>query len=1281
MGTALAAAIQNVSVTEITATQAIIRYQAPDSSACTVEVSENTSYRPLVNDVDPVKFASAWSDSRQGSISTGNERSFVVGKRAAELGLEGTRYSRALQNETRHYFRITCPQSGSVAQGNFDTMAIPFGSSYAEAEPGDPLKPGTNAQPHISLNDRTEQVIDPQTGLAFKRLSSGNDNYEVVYGVPLIIARSSTWQNLGNLQAQDGQLTTASATSGPLFLGLSNTPPTAAPYTEYMDGQSTAYTDHGHVAYGYYQVHLIAAVNPGGTAPANPEDAKVIACLTMDGVNCYGGADRYEVALGTSLTDVPVGSMNSGDLWQKTPGSPLPSWTVQGARRGWAFCDGSPIVQFGGGDLFGTQWTTGSAIQINGANYTVASVQSTRTATLTSSCVSTNGQPVPYVASNFGVLLHKKTTSSDTIALDYGYVNYELNFYYNFSIGTAKLCGTTAVIGPNGRPGYNCALPNGFLYWIDMESGEAHLMGNLNTSPNAGCAAAGGQIFDANDPDTFYCGGFGPLYATKYYGNHSEPVTLNGTGRMKLFQGLNNCNTNWPNQPPYSDQQPCLVVRPATQGTDIPTLTEAFTQNPLYAPAFDKAKFRNGSLKDIDGAGNIIMQYWRGYSNSIGWIVAFNPNATSNAEGGTSSGPAGNKGCVGNGSPGCVVGAIPAWTRQGCRWCVVKGVESDFPGWAGSSTYSWTNSSPGTGPYYVQVIDGQANGTANILDGNSSLQTCPANAFGAFGINCTTVTVASEPQSPSHGDGETGLPGELGPAILGDRFATQAQFPSSPIEQSMLIKKDPGAMPGTWIYTLWRDINHVNPQHSYSTTGPNPQLFTVCAANQVPTNYTAGGVWYWNFGADPHGMNQTGLTIPPDYLSFNSHYFWGNENWVAYEEQTLDTRCTVGNCYAARLGASRPFLDVVTQRQNTAVMTLYPKFGQAGAADDSNLQSHVTGGGDTAPPERAPYFFDGRPYRGGFASGSVSYSGSNPAARISGQLYKFPKEAMPNIELPFRKIYPTAAFSGQYPLVDVSSPATGDVLGTGPADSYKYCVAAVSNECRAGAAAGDVYVNAPFVQFPYCFQADQAYNMSDEQDICIAGATLVRDAIMQIGLDRIDLDGSNQRLLTKFARPRTMSVFWTPSVLPNGKWMILEAQLTGDGGANKAMMLGKIPSPSKKDNKNRTNFEPVSFTLDGHANSRAVVRFGYAENGAGSNLFCTSRAESCVSVSQSNSFNSTNPFYFDRTEVQSYQPVECGTGCQITVPGIPQRVLYYQFVYRDSSGKETAGPVATTVVP
>ena len=133
LSTGAQATIQNVSILGSTATQALIHYTAPNNSPCTVEVSESPTYLPLVNDVDGTKFASASSDSRPGAITNGAERLFVVGKRAAEVGLDTVRYSRALQTATQHYFRITCPSTGDQAAGTFQTTSIPFGASYLMA--------------------------------------------------------------------------------------------------------------------------------------------------------------------------------------------------------------------------------------------------------------------------------------------------------------------------------------------------------------------------------------------------------------------------------------------------------------------------------------------------------------------------------------------------------------------------------------------------------------------------------------------------------------------------------------------------------------------------------------------------------------------------------------------------------------------------------------------------------------------------------------------------------------------------------------------------------------------------------------------------------------------------------------------------------------------------------------------------------------------------------------------------------------------------------------------
>ena len=272
---------------------------------------------------------------------------------------------------------------------------------------------------------------------------------------------------------------------------------------------------------------------------------------------------------------------------------------------------------------------------------------------------------------------------------------------------------------------------------------------------------------------------------------------------------------------------------------------------------------------------------------------------------------------------------------------------------------------------------------------------------------------------------------------------------------------------------------------------------------------------------------------------------------------------------------------------------------------------------------------------------------------------------MPNLDLPFRKLTPTAAFTGQSPLIDVSSPATGNVLPTDSTGSYKYCVAAAANECRAGSAVGDVYVNAPYVRYPYCFQSAQDGNLPNDYDLCISGSPAVRDAITQVATDKIDNTGAGTRILTKFVRARVLSPFWTPYVLPDGKWMTFESHLGGDGSVNKTYLIGKIPPPGPADRNTRSTFEAVKLTLPGNSNaSGAYVQFGYAENGDPSNLFCTSRADTCVAAKAA--VVPSNPFYFQQTE--SWSPVPCTTGCSISIPAIPQRALYYRYVYVTGSG-------------
>ena len=89
---------QVINSVSATATQALVRFTAPLSPACTIQVSENANLSPLEAEVDPSLFANANSEaghlvpsSPSGSDTT---RTLRIGLRKASLALDGFRHSR-----------------------------------------------------------------------------------------------------------------------------------------------------------------------------------------------------------------------------------------------------------------------------------------------------------------------------------------------------------------------------------------------------------------------------------------------------------------------------------------------------------------------------------------------------------------------------------------------------------------------------------------------------------------------------------------------------------------------------------------------------------------------------------------------------------------------------------------------------------------------------------------------------------------------------------------------------------------------------------------------------------------------------------------------------------------------------------------------------------------------------------------------------------------------------------------------------------------------------------
>jgi hypothetical protein len=1171
-------------------------------------------------------------------------RNFVVGKRDAELASDGNYYSRALQASTTYYFKLTCPATGDSAQGSFTTQTVAIGSTYAEPPPVDPLNPGEYAWPTLSFTDRTQQIIDPQTGVLLRRMSLPQDRVITVPNQSFVSVRTTTWLNApAALSSADGNqaATITGNDSGTLLL----LPQDNVNFSNYISFYAGNHTDND-LFLNWFQVVLNAATSNPSCPGSGSADCNIVVCLTIDGVNCDPNGQQFQQALSTNLSQYTFGTTGTAiDLWQ-LPGKRPFNGTEVAIRQGQVTCDGSSTVVWAGGDFFPTFWSTNSTITIQGVNYQILQVNTTENLQIQGSCPSSNGQQVSYNGMNFGVLIRKQTASPDTVSVEYASANYQSGIFPFFDYsGAYDLCGTGTVIGPTGNPGYNCSMiQNGQIYWIDGITGEAHVIAlnqGVYSSPYTGsCGVFDSIPFDPSVPDVFYCGGNYPQ-RVQYFGSHADAESPAAQGNLQEGVNLPSCNSS-----ASPTNEPCLLFTNLTGSGTLSDLIVAFD------PTFDPNAFTTNILFSHVEDGLLVFRLWRSIYGSLGWTVLFDPNATSNSE-------PNNAGCVGGGLPGCVVGAVPSWSRPNARWCALKSNDPLYvPGWMSTSPYGWGpigSQVAGAGPYLSTVNDGTA--FSVNLNGPGGPTACPSNSLGVTGDQCTTVNVDAQPYNPTpctasveacYGEIESGAPGAIGDVAVGDFFSLG---PSSWNSEVMRLVAIDGSSNTQW--TFQRAYNNI-----LGTSGSDPQLYTTCNANPNPANVNGSAEWYWNYGVDPHGYNTNGETILNDPNGIQAHFF--SENAQQVSSYSLDPRCGADYeiCYQSRIYNS---LAQLLSEGATAVQETNPAFnGIQGIADGNQVQSHPAGPGWLASPQNSPYFLDGRPFNGGPLSGSGGFNGSDPATPMGGALWKFSQAQVPRLD---RKLMPTFAFSGSKALLDVSSPAQGNVITGNQQDWYKYCVANVANECVSGSQQGDVYVNAPFVQYPYCNYPSQAASMPDEYDICIGDNAIIYNSLMQVNGSVTDVTGASQRSLGKgLSRLRETDAFWHAHALANSNWIMFKTSYAQEAGD---MIFAMELPPPTTDSVDRTAYQTLTLTtppmVQGMAS--AYVEFGYGEYGAPANLYCTSRAEVCA-VGQPNGV----PFWFTVTEGSQLQPVPCSAGCQVSIPALPQHVVYAQWEFLDANG-------------
>jgi hypothetical protein len=297
---------------------------------------------------------------------------------------------------------------------------------------------------------------------------------------------------------------------------------------------------------------------------------------------------------------------------------------------------------------------------------------------------------------------------------------------------------------------------------------------------------------------------------------------------------------------------------------------------------------------------------------------------------------------------------------------------------------------------------------------------------------------------------------------------------------------------------------------------------------------------------------------------------------------------------------------------------------------------------------------DWRPYQGGSATsggGGTQWIGATFTAISAGgrtHVWKINAGYTPN-----PKVLPMEAWAGRFIYQDFSSP-TADAFGD--AQNSGYCVVYKVNECVSGSSVGDIY----FSDSAAIITSNCWTNQMDASLPCVFNASPIGTWAIQQDLSQNNAQGSLLRRLTMaFTAPSRQYTYtnWRPT--SDGSWGFLLDQYAD--GVFPMMWMAKLPPWQGYDTIRRDDFIPEQLQL-GPGEGLAEVRFGYEEFGTPAQFYCTSRRESCISRSDSTLFN--------YVATDGHSGSSCASGCKVTIPALPGRILWWQ-EFRSSDGGAT----------
>lgn len=1319
--------ITNLNV-NTTSAQAVVKYMAPTTGRCTTVASTSSSMTPLFPQTDTAKFTGGLSDSQFSYLDSGLNRTIVLGQKAVLRGTVDTvPYSMALASDTTYYIQTTC--NAVTTTYTVSTRAAALGLSWVDPIQADPLNPGENFNPWVDFSTR-QFYTDAQTGLQFEPITLTHD----VTGCgaacsPLAVTNTSVTKIGGGWTGSNFPYTITSDNTSYLVFNA-NTLRFWGSYP--YNNVSVSYSSDNMANLNWAQWALTMSSTGSGDV--------MTGCMSENGVSCDPWAavvtcniptSSGACTLGTGTTANQGGWMGAGHRFRNGPETT--------PRTGNALCAGTSVTF---DQYVNHLWTNGTPIKINNTTYNISALTGDFTATLQSSCGTTvqysitgatnatpivitapgntfaNGDQVyiqgvggngnangtfqitvvvpgsifslnsssgsgtftgggtadntPYVANSLYWLLKLQASSAHTVTLSSAQGSWEYGLGASWPPG--GFWGENSyqpVNGVSSQPGYLVGSGGGMgLYWFNLATGATSLIGAQNLT--------GGNLCNSNSVawDT-------RVNVSVMYCNAT------GTSGLKTFTytptnwaGFSNLDNNNPNQ--LCGSPPCWTI--STLASSVDALTTAF--NPAYATIGTNKGITANNIIGINQHNDILIRAWT-TDSTPGWLIMFNPTATTN------SAP-GNAGCnsvATPAAPGCVVAAIPTFAAMGAnnqtlRAGPMKGSTQNNigNGLINMGAYFWANNSAnGGGPWQVGTTGGFAF-AATVGSGTGQITTCPGNPFGVSGSNCTAVPIDGQPYDPTPGPNETGARGEYITIQPGDYQTVGGDNYTGGFEMVRVMVVNMSVTPcGTvpapceWVQRgTVRNNLYCGPGGGVGGSAcGSPNLPPQSSAANVLLQYVPGasGV-YWNYLADPNGTS-----LLQEYM-FDSTCHQMQFNGIGIDACSAQTAygnngCvdTVGQCYGMKLDPSgntwnllsrvTPVFDGVAIQNpsfNNIAANINGNCSGGGCGNSTQIHPTTPGGGGTKDSNR--YGQDSRPFNGYWISPPCV------ASNVSGFLWKIAVGCQAGGGILHRKSYPTKATWGWHPLLDVSP----TVLGATSSDNLKYCVAVAINDCFASSSPGDIYFNVPWLTYPYSYFPCQSCSSPDIADITIADGSANLDSVIQFPLDDPSDRGARSRILTRaFAPTRVNAPFYEVQALPNNGWWVFRTRSFASSRAD--VILVKRPV-EQQDSINRTMFSQPTTALSA-APGYAMIQWGYLEYGANgtTHWYCTTRADSC----NSSTTPTTTPYWFG---AQTLTPTVCSSGCTVTPSFLPDRVALWRLVRTDASGNIIlTGPAQVIATP